>query len=154
MASFCFVLVDGKFCVCVLTLFVCWTAGILIPNEVDRITDLRSDARCVLVVEKDCTFQKLIDHRIQHFIGPCILITVRISISRSRSHLYAFFAQQGKGYPDVTTRRFVRKLWDDLKLPPLALVDADPHGVSIMAVYRFGSQVLDDSRKSWSCMHC
>ena len=48
---------------------------------------------------------------------------------------------KGKGFPDVATRRFIRRLWDDLKLPPLALMDADPHGISIMAVYRFGSQV-------------
>jgi len=99
--------------------------GILIPNEVDQLSDLRSNARCILVVEKDSTFQKLIDEQIHHFIGPCILIT-------------------GKGYPDVTTRRFIRRLWDDLKLPPLALMDADPHGISIMAVYRFGSQHLED----------
>lgn len=53
--------------------------------------------------------------------------------------LYVCF--QGKGYPDVNTRRFLRRLWDELQLPPLALVDADPHGISIHAVYRFGSQV-------------
>jgi DNA topoisomerase VI subunit A len=50
---------------------------------------------------------------------------------------------QGKGYPDVNTRRFLRRLWDELQLPPLALVDADPHGISILAVYRFGSQVCE-----------
>ena len=53
--------------------------GILIPNEVDQLSDLRSNARCILVVEKDSTFQKLIDEQIHHFIGPCILITVRIN---------------------------------------------------------------------------
>ena len=98
-------------------------AGQLIPNDLDQVSGFQSDARCILVVEKDSTFQKLIDDDVQHFIGPCILITA-------------------KGYPDVATRRFLCRLCDQLGLPPLALVDADPHGIAIMAVYRFGSQVV------------
>ena len=50
--------------------------GILIPNDVEGLSQLRSKANCLLVIEKDCTFQKLIDERIDQFIGPCILITV------------------------------------------------------------------------------
>nr|SVE73075.1 EOG090X09ZG [Ceriodaphnia reticulata] len=99
--------------------------GILIPNDVENLTQFRSEASLILVVEKDSTFQKLIDDKIERFVGKCILIT-------------------GKGYPDVNTRRFLRRLWDELQLPPLALVDADPHGISILAVYRFGSQNLED----------
>nr|SVE85633.1 EOG090X09ZG [Daphnia pulicaria] len=110
---------DGK-------LIDCQTpTGILIPNDVEKLSQFRSKAHLVLVVEKDSTFQKLIDDKIERFIGDCILIT-------------------GKGYPDVNTRRFLRRLWDELQLPPLALVDADPHGISILAVYRFGSQNLED----------
>lgn len=41
---------------------------------------------------------------------PCILVT-------------------GKGQPDVGTRLFLRRLWADLKIPVLALVDADPFGL-------------------------
>jgi DNA topoisomerase VI subunit A len=41
----------------------------------------------------------------------------------------------------VATRRFLVRLYREFQLPPLTLVDADPHGISIMAVYRFGSQV-------------
>lgn len=55
--------------------------------------------------------------------------------------VYKLWLLKGKGYPDVNTRRFLRRLWDELQLPALALVDADPHGISILAVYRFGSQV-------------
>nr|SVE94376.1 EOG090X09ZG [Simocephalus serrulatus] len=99
--------------------------GILIPNDVEKLSEFRSKALLVLVVEKDSTFQKLIDDKIERFIGDCILIT-------------------GKGYPDVNTRRFLRRLWDELQLPLLALVDADPHGISILTVYRFGSQNLED----------
>ena len=54
---------------------------------------------------------------------------------------YSPFFMQGKGYPDVNTRRFLRRLWDELQLPPLGLMDSDPHGISIFLVYRFGSQV-------------
>lgn len=35
----------------------------------------------------------------------------------------------GKGQPDVGTRLFLRRLWADLKIPVLALVDADPFGL-------------------------
>jgi len=50
-------------------------------------------------------------------------------------------AVQGKGYPDVATRVFARKLAFDLQLPTFVLVDCDPHGVDIMLTYRFGSRV-------------
>jgi meiotic recombination protein SPO11 len=51
------------------------------------------------------------------------------------------FSIQGKGFPDVATRVLVRLLWKFLGVPVLALVDADPHGIEIMCVYRFGSLV-------------
>lgn len=38
------------------------------------------------------------------------------------------FVAQGKGIPDVNSRLMVRKLWDTLRVPVFALVDADPHG--------------------------
>lgn len=51
---------------------------------------------------------------------------------------------QGKGYPDICTREFIRKLYDvsinNRTLPRVyALVDGDPHGVSIMSTYKYGS---------------
>lgn len=52
---------------------------------------------------------------------------------------------QGKGYPDICTREFIRKLYDTLiksnrSLPrAYALVDGDPHGISIMSTYKYGS---------------
>ena len=51
--------------------------GILIPNDVEKLSQFRSKAFHILVVEKDSTFQKLIDDKIECFIGDCILITVR-----------------------------------------------------------------------------
>ena len=41
-------------------------------------SDLQSDARFVLIVEKDATFQKLLDDGACRKLGPCIIITVRL----------------------------------------------------------------------------
>ena len=38
--------------------------------------DLQSNAKFVLVVEKDATFQKLLDDNIYDKLPPCIIITV------------------------------------------------------------------------------
>lgn len=50
--------------------------GMLIPGNVDELSQFRTTASLVLVVEKDSTFQKLIDDKIERFIGDCILLTV------------------------------------------------------------------------------
>ena len=52
---------------------------------------------------------------------PCIIITA-------------------KGQPDVATRLFLSKVKRDLKIPVLALVDADPYGLKIISVYMQGSK--------------
>nr|XP_020466398.1 meiotic recombination protein SPO11 isoform X2 [Monopterus albus] len=49
---------------------------------------------------------------------------------------------QGKGVPDVNSRLMVRKLWDTLHIPVFALVDADPHGIEIMCIYKYGSVAM------------
>lgn len=68
---------------------------------------------------------------------------------------------QGKGYPDLATRQLVRMLSDKLpatyallrhqtvqsytlyffsrRVPVVALVDGDAHGLDIVSVYKFGS---------------
>ncbi|XP_064599336.1 LOW QUALITY PROTEIN: meiotic recombination protein SPO11-like [Liolophura sinensis] len=99
------------------------TAGLLIPSHVNGIRNLDSQAKFILIVEKDATFQKLIDDDFCHRLHPCILIT-------------------GKGFPDINTRLLLRKLWEEFAIPIFALVDADPHGMEIMAVYRYGSLAL------------
>uniref|UniRef100_A0A8C4S6W0 DNA topoisomerase (ATP-hydrolyzing) n=1 Tax=Erpetoichthys calabaricus TaxID=27687 RepID=A0A8C4S6W0_ERPCA len=45
----------------------------------------------------------------------------------------------GKGFPDLNTRLMVRKLWEFLQIPVFALVDADPYGIEIMCIYKYGS---------------
>ncbi|XP_066442182.1 meiotic recombination protein SPO11 [Eleutherodactylus coqui] len=96
------------------------TSGVLVPSNVEGVTHLRTAARYILIIEKDATFQRLLDDDFCGKCGPCILIT-------------------GKGVPDVNTRLFVRKLWDTFQIPIFTLVDADPHGIEIMCIYKYGS---------------
>ncbi|XP_016284208.1 meiotic recombination protein SPO11 isoform X3 [Monodelphis domestica] len=48
----------------------------------------------------------------------------------------------GKGVPDLNTRLLVKKLWDTFHLPIFTLVDADPHGIEIMCIYKYGSMSM------------
>lgn len=104
--------------------------------------DIVSSARFVLIVEKDATFQRLLDDDFCAKLSPCIMITVRFPSvfllfffgggglhphSSTQSSAPAC-VDQGKGVPDVNSRLMVRKLWDTLHIPVFALVDADPHG--------------------------
>ncbi|XP_048515545.1 meiotic recombination protein SPO11 [Athalia rosae] len=90
--------------------------GVLIPQNIHRITSIRTSAKYVLVVEKDSVFQRLLAEHCPQFLN-CILIT-------------------GKGYPDINTRMLVSLLGNRLNIPVYVLVDADPFGVEIMCIYR------------------
>ena len=88
----------------------------------DLIEFIDVDAEYVLVVEKDAVFQQL--HRIGFWkTHKVILIT-------------------SAGQPDRATRRFVRRLNEELKLPVYILTDADPYGWYIYSVFRIGSITL------------
>ena len=93
--------------------------GKAIPPNVDKVTNIRSDAKFILLVEKDAAFMRLAEDRF-YTTYPCIIITA-------------------KGQPDVATRLFLRKLRYTLKIPVLALVDSDPYGLKILSVYMKGS---------------
>jgi meiotic recombination protein SPO11 len=97
-------------------------AGKAISPNIDDIEDLDSDAEMCLVIEKDAVFNRLSEDHFYDYV-PCILITA-------------------KGQPDVATRQFLKKINDDLKLPILAIMDADPYGFEIMRVYSVGSKAL------------
>ncbi|CAG9768490.1 unnamed protein product [Ceutorhynchus assimilis] len=99
----------------------CNVPGTCVPKDVTSICEIHTDAHFILVVEKDSIFQKLIDEDLpKRLTRPFILIT-------------------GKGYPDLSTQLFLKKLWMTLSVPVFILVDADPDGISIMFNYRFGS---------------
>ncbi|KAH0619182.1 hypothetical protein JD844_018953 [Phrynosoma platyrhinos] len=92
-----------------------------VSSNVEGMRNLITDAKFILIVEKDATFQRLLDDDFCNTMSPCIIIT-------------------GKGVPDVNTRLLVRKLWDTCHVPIFALVDADPHGIEIMCIYKYGSR--------------
>ncbi|GLE06353.1 hypothetical protein PINS_up015600 [Pythium insidiosum] len=94
--------------------------GKAIPPYMDRISDLRSDAEFILLVEKDAAFMRLAEDRFYNRY-PCIILTA-------------------KGQPDVATRMFLRRLKLELRIPVLGLVDSDPYGLKILSVYMSGSK--------------
>ncbi|XP_042318493.1 meiotic recombination protein SPO11 isoform X2 [Sceloporus undulatus] len=94
-----------------------------VSSNVEGMRNLITDAKFILIVEKDATFQRLLDDDFCNTMSPCIIIT-------------------GKGVPDVNTRLLVRKLWDSCHVPIFALVDADPHGIEIMCIYKYGSRSM------------
>ena len=73
----------------------------------------------ILIVEKHTIYNALLAHRyplLQH----CVLLT-------------------GKGFPCFSTRHFLLAIHAALpQLPVFALVDCDPHGLSIYATYKHG----------------
>ena len=90
-----------------------------IPPNPDSLEILNIDAEYILVIEKDAIFNRLNKERFweRH---KCILIT-------------------GKGQPDRSTRRMIRRLWEEYGLPVYVLTDADPYGFYIYSVFKSGS---------------
>ncbi|MDP8003285.1 MAG: DNA topoisomerase IV subunit A, partial [Caldisphaera sp.] len=90
-----------------------------IESTPDLIEFLDYDAEIVLVVEKDAVFQQL--HRAGFW------------------QKYKTLLVTGAGQPDRATRRFVRRLNEELKLPVYILTDSDPYGWYIYSVFKVGS---------------
>ncbi|XP_077222256.1 spo11/DNA topoisomerase VI, subunit A protein isoform X2 [Tasmannia lanceolata] len=93
-----------------------------VPVHVEEVEDIVSAAQYILVVEKETVFQRLANDRFCE-VNHCIVIT-------------------GRGYPDVSTRRFLKLLVEKLCLPVYCLVDCDPYGFDILTTYRFGSMQM------------
>ena len=85
--------------------------GKAIPPSIERVTEISSDAKFVLLVEKDAAFMRLAEDRFYNTY-PCIIITA-------------------KGQPDVATRLFLKKVKETLCIPVLGLVDSDPYGLKV-----------------------
>ncbi|CAJ1940284.1 unnamed protein product [Cylindrotheca closterium] len=94
--------------------------GKAIPPYIDKIENIRSDAEFVLLVEKEAAYMRMAEDRFYHKY-PCIVITA-------------------KGQPDVATRMFLARIYNELQIPVLALVDSDPYGLKILSVYMSGSK--------------
>jgi DNA topoisomerase-6 subunit A len=90
-----------------------------LPVNVDGLEIVKVEASYVLVVEKDAIFQRLVREKYWSQENA-ILVTA-------------------KGMPDRATRRFVRRLNEEYKLPVYVLTDGDPYGWYIYSVYKSGS---------------
>ncbi len=88
----------------------------------DQIENMESDAEFVLVIEKDAVFQDLAEDKFFNYL-PCILVTA-------------------SGQPDMATRMFIKRIYEELSLPILGFLDADPYGLDILRVYSIGSKAL------------
>ncbi|KAJ5831907.1 hypothetical protein N7474_000218 [Penicillium riverlandense] len=107
-------------------------------EDVDEI-DI-TGVRWVLVVEKEvCAVLPMttVNQMLTGLIG---------SLPATRSKLLSLECGIGRGYfgdgyPDLCTRKFLRRLSDAAapNIPFYALVDGDPDGVAIMSTYKYGS---------------
>lgn len=90
-----------------------------IPSNVEEFK-FETDAKFVLAIETAGMFQRLVKHK-YYQKANCILVSL-------------------KGVPSRATRRFIRKLSDDQKLPVYVFTDGDPYGFgSIFRVLKVGS---------------
>jgi DNA topoisomerase-6 subunit A len=80
-----------------------------IPSLVEHLT-FETEARFILCIETGGMFQRLQSHKFWQK-AHCILVSLA-------------------GVPTRATRRFVRRLADQCKLPVYAFVDCDPYGIS------------------------
>ena len=90
-----------------------------IPISVEQLR-FESDAEFVLAIETAGMFQRLVKHNYWR-TANCILISMG-------------------GVPTRATRRFIRRLSDELELPVYAFVDCDPYGIcNIYRTLKVGS---------------
>lgn len=96
--------------------------GHAITPMLDQVENIESDAEFVLVIEKDAVFQDLAEDKFFNYL-PCVLITA-------------------SGQPDMATRMFIKKIHEELQIPILGFLDADPYGLDILRVYSIGSKAM------------
>jgi meiotic recombination protein SPO11 len=99
--------------------------GMLVPTIGENdILDLTS-VHWILVIEKEATFRSLISSPHWGKLGSQGVILT------------------AKGYPDISSRRFLRQLADHApQIPMYAFVDLDPDGIAILSTYKHGSYRL------------
>ena len=136
-----------------------WISGCLKLKDGDRITDcstlnsihglpitrewldmatwgescsisIESDAKCIVVVEKEAIYTRLTEDRVfDHH--KCIIIT-------------------GKGFPDIATRACLFVLYEHLNIPVYGLCDCNPFGFSVLMTYWKGSSKLGIESNKYS----
>jgi DNA topoisomerase-6 subunit A len=80
-----------------------------IPSSVEHLS-FETDAKFILAIETGGVFQRLQSHKFWQ-TSNCILVSMA-------------------GVPTRATRRFIRKLSDESRIPVYAFVDCDPYGIS------------------------
>lgn len=80
-----------------------------IPSSVEQLS-FETDAKFILAIETGGVFQRLQSHKFWQSAN-CILVSMA-------------------GVPTRATRRFIRKLSDECRIPVYAFVDCDPYGIS------------------------
>uniref|UniRef100_A0A7S4ASE7 DNA topoisomerase (ATP-hydrolyzing) n=1 Tax=Pseudo-nitzschia australis TaxID=44445 RepID=A0A7S4ASE7_9STRA len=92
---------------------------------------INSDAKCILVIEKEGVYTRLSEDKFFLKYFPCILVT-------------------GKGFPDIATRRWVKRMQKALKIPVYGLCDCNPFGVSVLDSYRHDQGVRLKRKSNYS----
>lgn len=80
-----------------------------IPSSVEQLS-FETNAKFILAIETGGVFQRLQSHKFWQ-TANCILVSMA-------------------GVPTRATRRFIRKLSDECRIPVYAFVDCDPYGIS------------------------
>jgi DNA topoisomerase-6 subunit A len=80
-----------------------------IPSSVEQLA-FETKAKFILAIETGGMFQRLQSHKFWR-TANCILVSMG-------------------GVPTRATRRFIRRLSDEMKIPVYAFVDCDPYGIS------------------------
>ncbi|WVZ94999.1 hypothetical protein U9M48_040814 [Paspalum notatum var. saurae] len=109
-------------------------SGHAITGDLNLLSRLKlySDARYIIVVEKDAIFQRLAEDRLYNQL-PCILITA-------------------KGYPDIASRFILHRLSQTFSnMPIFALVDWNPAGLAILCTYKYGSISMGLESYRYAC---
>ncbi len=96
-------------------------AGYTIPYNVenDKLKFVKHDAKFVLAIETGGTFDRLVENGFDES-ADCVLV-----------HL--------KGQPSRSTRRFLKRLNEELKLPVATFTDGDPWSFRIHASVAYGA---------------
>jgi meiotic recombination protein SPO11 len=99
--------------------------GMLVPMIGENDTLDLTSVHWILVIEKEATFRLLMSSPQWEKLGSQGVILT------------------AKGYPDISSRKFLRQLADHAPhIPMYAFVDLDPDGVAIFSTYKYGSYRL------------
>lgn len=94
------------------------TGAIVNSDWITRRLDVKSDAKFILVVEKESLFARLSEDKFYDRM-PCVMVT-------------------GQGFPPLAVRAMVHELHHALDIPAYGIVDCGPYGLSLLLTYRNG----------------